>query len=377
MTAAMRAGDATVVNVALGERAYDIVIGRGLLSSLGTRVAALRAGAKVTIVTDETVAALHLPAAEAALAATGVPTSRIVVPPGEGSKSFPVFERVCEDIIAARIERGDLIIALGGGVIGDLAGFAAATVRRGLDYVQVPTTLLAQVDSSVGGKTAIDSRHGKNLIGAFHQPILVIADTAVLDTLAPREFRAGYAEVVKYGLIGDASFFGWLEANWKQVFAGGAARQHAIAVSCRAKAATVARDEREAGERQLLNLGHTFGHALEAAAGFSDRLLHGEAVALGIVLALSFSARRGLMPMSEAARVERHIAAVGLPTRISDVPGPAPSTERLMELIAQDKKVRRGALTFILARGIGQSFVAPDVAPGEVRDFLEQMRTRK
>jgi 3-dehydroquinate synthase len=276
-------------------------------------------------------------------------------------------------VIAARIERGDLVVALGGGVIGDLAGFAAATVRRGLDYVQVPTSLLAQVDSSVGGKTAIDSQHGKNLIGAFHQPILVVADTAVLDSLPPREFRAGYAEVAKYGLIGDAAFFAWLEANWRQVFAGGSAREHAIAVSCRAKAATVARDELETGERALLNLGHTFGHAFEAAAGFSGRLLHGEAVALGMALAFGFSARRGLLPQTESERVKRHLADAGLPTRIADMEGPTPSADRLMELIAQDKKVRRGALTFILARGIGQSFVAPDVDPADVRAFLGDM----
>jgi 3-dehydroquinate synthase len=373
MTAPLRAGEPIVVNVALGSRAYDIVIGRDLIASLGARIAAVRPGAKVAIVSDETVAALHLQAVEAALAASAIPTTRIVVPPGESSKSMPLFEQVCEAIIAARIERNDLVVALGGGVIGDLAGFAAATVRRGLDYVQVPTSLLAQVDSSVGGKTAIDSRHGKNLIGAFHQPILVIADTALLDTLSSREFGAGYAEVAKYGLLGDAAFFAWLEANWKQVFAGGAAREHAIAVSCRAKAAIVARDERETGDRMLLNLGHTFGHAFEAAAGFSGRLLHGEAVALGTVLAFAFSARRGLVAPADAERVRRHLAEVGLPTRVADVPGPQPSLEQLMELIAQDKKVRRGALTFILVRGIGQSFVANDVDPADVRSFLSEV----
>jgi len=373
MTAPLRAGEPIAVNVALGQRSYDIVIGRNLIGSLGTRIAALRPGAKAAIVSDATVAKLYLSATEQALSAAGIPAVCIVVPPGEGSKSFPVFERVCEDVIAGRIERGDLLVALGGGVIGDLAGFVAATVRRGIDYVQVPTTLLAQVDSSVGGKTAIDSRHGKNLIGAFHQPILVIADTALLDTLPPREFRAGYAEVAKYGLIGDAAFFAWLESNWRQVFAGGSAREHAIAVSCRAKAATVARDERETGERALLNLGHTFGHALEAAAGFSERLLHGEAVALGMALVFAFSARRGLLPAPEAERVTRHLADVGLPTRIADVPGPVPSADRLMQLIGQDKKVRRGALTFILARAIGQSFVAPDVDPADVRAFLGDM----
>jgi len=373
MTVPLRIGEPIVVNVPLGRRAYDIVIGRDLLASLGTRIAALRPGAKVAIVTDETVADHHLKAAESALKSEGIPAALVVVPPGEGSKSWEKFEYVCEALIAPRIERGDLVIALGGGVIGDLTGFAAAVVRRGLDYVQVPTTLLAQVDSSVGGKTAINSRQGKNLIGAFHQPILVIADTAVLDTLPPREFRAGYAEVAKYGLIGDAAFFAWLEANWRQVFGGGSAREHAIAVSCRAKAATVARDERETGERQLLNLGHTFGHAFEAAAGFSDRLLHGEAVALGMALAFAFSARRGLLPEAEAERVKYHLANVGLPTRIADLAGPIPSVDRLMDLIAQDKKVRRGALTFILARGIGQSFVAPDVDPADVRAFLGDM----
>jgi 3-dehydroquinate synthetase len=243
-------------------------------------------------------------------------------------------------------------------------------VRRGLDYVQVPTTLLAQVDSSVGGKTAIDSRHGKNLIGAFHQPILVVADTALLDTLPAREFAAGYAEVAKYGLLGDAAFFARLEADWPEVFAGGPAREQAIATSCRAKAAIVSRDERETGDRALLNLGHTFGHAFEAAAGFSGRLLHGEAISLGMVLAFEFSARRGLLPAAEAARVVRHLAAVGLPTHVSMVAGPVPDADQLMNLIAQDKKVQRGRLTFILARAIGQAFVAPDVDAAEVRAFL-------
>jgi 3-dehydroquinate synthase len=372
MTAPLRASDPIVVNVALGERSYDILIGRGQLASLGQKIAALRPGAKVAIVTDETVMRHHLAAAEAALAAVGIAATSVTVPAGESSKSFPVLERVCEGLIAARVERADLVVALGGGVIGDLAGFAAAILRRGLDYVQVPTTLLAQVDSSVGGKTAIDSSHGKNLIGAFHQPVLVLADTALLDTLPPRQFRAGYAEVAKYGLIGDAAFFAWLEANWRDMFAGGPAREHAIAVSCRMKAAIVSRDERETGERALLNLGHTFGHALEAAAGFSDRLLHGEAISLGMALAFRFSALRGLMPVTEAERVERHLAAVGLPTDIRSVPGGAPGSGRLMDLIAQDKKVKRGRLTFILARGIGASFIAPDIDAADVRAFLAQ-----
>ena len=400
MTAPLRSGEPILLNVALGERSYDIVIGRGLLASLGTRIASLRPGAKVAIVSEATVARHHLAAAQAALVKSGIDATAVTVPPGESSKSFPVLEQVCEAVVAARIERGDLIVALGGGVIGDLAGFAAAIVRRGLDYVQVPTTLLAQVDSSVGGKTAIDSRHGKNLLGAFHQPVLVLADTALLDTLPARDFRSGYAEVAKYGLLGDAAFFAWLEANWRDVFSGGAARaalvseasgqrghfisarvghspdagssarEHAIAVSCRMKAAIVSRDERETSERALLNLGHTFGHALEAGAGFSDRLLHGEAISLGMVLAFAFSARRGLIAADEAARVERHLAAVGLPTRLSAVPGGVPDVDRLMELIAQDKKVKRGKLTFILARAIGESFIASDVDAAEVRAFL-------
>ena len=372
MTAPLRSGEPVVVNVALGARAYDIVIGRGLLSSLGARIAALRPKVRAAIVTDSTVAKHYLDKVKAVLSEAGISSVHIVVPQGEKSKSFRVFEQVCESLIAERIERGDVVVALGGGVVGDLAGFAAASVRRGLDVVQVPTTLLAQVDSSVGGKTGINSQHGKNLIGAFHQPILVVADTALLDTLPEREFRSGYAEVVKYGLIGDAAFFAWLESNWREFFSGGAAREHAIAVSCRAKAGTVARDERETGERALLNLGHTFGHALETATGFSDRLLHGEAVALGMALAFSFSARRGLLPAAEAERVTRHLAAVGLPNALSSVPGGLPPADGLMELMAQDKKVKRGKLALILARGIGASFIQPDVDQAEVKVFLAE-----
>jgi 3-dehydroquinate synthase len=372
MTAPLRVAEPTIVRVALAERSYDIAIGRGLVAWLGTRIAALRPGAAAAVVTDETVARHHLAAVEAALAAAGLRSARIVVPPGEGSKSWAMLERVCGALLAEKIERRDVVVALGGGVVGDLAGFAAAITRRGLDVVQVPTTLLAQVDSSVGGKTGINAVQGKNLVGAFHQPILVIADTGLLDTLPPREFRAGYAEVAKYGLIDDAAFFQWLEANWRDVFAGGAARDRAIATSCRSKAAIVARDERETGDRQLLNLGHTFGHAFEAAAGFSHRLLHGEAVALGIAFALAFSARLGLMAPAAAERVTAHLAAVGLPTEAAEIAGGAPDVERMMELMAQDKKVKRGRLTFILARGIGESFIAPDIETDEVRAFLEE-----
>jgi 3-dehydroquinate synthase len=374
---ALRRPDPATVRVALGARSYDIVIGRGLIASLGTWISALRPGAKIAIVTDENVARVALDALEAALADSAIASSRVIVPAGEGAKSFRIFEQACEQVIATRIERSDLVLALGGGVIGDLAGFVASVVRRGLDYVQVPTTLLAQVDSSVGGKTAINSAHGKNLIGAFHQPVLVVADTATLDTLPPREFRAGYAEVVKYGLLGDAAFFSWLETNWREVFNGGKssgsfAREHAIAVCCRAKAAIVARDERETGDRQLLNLGHTFGHALEAATGFSGRLLHGEAVAAGMALAFEFSARRGLLPPAEADRAIRHLSEVGLPVRPQDIPGELPSVDRLIDLMAQDKKIKRGMPTFILVRGIGAAFVDTGVDARDVRAFLDE-----
>ena len=375
MTAPLKHSDTTIVDVALGDRAYDIVIGRDVLASLGARVAALRPGVRTAIVTDKTVAKHWLAATEASLASAGIATSRIVVDEGEGSKTYAGLERVSEALIAARIERNDLVIALGGGVVGDLAGFAAAILRRGVDFVQVPTSLLAQVDSSVGGKTGINSPQGKNLLGAFHQPVLVIADTAVLDTLSPRQFRAGYAEVAKYGVLGDEAFFTWLETNHADVFRGGTAREHAIATSCRAKAAIVARDERETGDRALLNLGHTFGHALEAATGFSDRLFHGEGVAIGMVLAAQFSASLGMIPDSDAARVERHLAEVGLPTHLQDIAGFAQEgladAEALMALMAQDKKVRRGKLTFILLEAVGRAVIAKDVEPGRVRDFLQ------
>jgi 3-dehydroquinate synthase len=376
MTAPIKHSDPITVDVALGDRAYDIVIGRNVLQSMGSRIAALRPGVRTAIVTDRTVAKSWLAPAEAALAQAGIPTSSVVVEEGEGSKTYAGLEKVSEALIAAKIERNDLVIALGGGVVGDLAGFAASILRRGVDFVQVPTSLLAQVDSSVGGKTGINSPQGKNLIGSFHQPILVIADTAVLDTLSPRQFRAGYAEVAKYGLLGDEAFFAWLEKNHAEIFSGGAAREHAIATSCRAKAAIVARDERETGERALLNLGHTFGHALEAATGFSDRLFHGEGVAVGMVLAAEFSVALGKLPESDAARIRHHLASVGLPIRLQDIAGFAQEgladADTLMALMAQDKKVKRGKLTFILMEAIGRAVIAPDVAPAPVREFLQQ-----
>jgi 3-dehydroquinate synthase len=317
---------------------------------------------------------------EASLSEAGVASSRIIVDEGEGSKTYAGLEAVSEALISEKIERNDLVIALGGGVVGDLAGFAAAILRRGVDFVQVPTSLLAQVVSSVGGKTGINSPQGKNLLGAFHQPLLVVADTAVLDTLPPRQFRAGYAEIAKYGVLGDEAFFAWLEANHADIFAGGAAREHAIATSCRAKAAVVARDERETGERALLNLGHTFGHALEAATGFSDRLFHGEGVSVGMVLAAEFSAQLGMISESDAARVRRHLAEVGLPTHLQDIAGFAQEgladADALMRLMAQDKKVKRGRLTFILLAAVGRAVIAADVEPSRVRDFLQRKLAR-
>ena len=360
------------VRVALGERSYDILIGPDLLGTAGERIAALGART-VAVVTDENVAALHLPVVVAALRAAGLKVETVTVPPGETSKSFETLGFVVDSLLAARVERGDVVLALGGGVIGDLAGFAAAILRRGVRCVQAPTSLLAQVDSSVGGKTGINSPRGKNLIGAFHQPSLVLADTDALDTLPPREFRAGYAEVVKYGLIDDAAFFGWLEASHGEIFAGGPARARAIATSCRAKAAVVAGDEHEHGDRALLNLGHTFGHALEAEVAYDGRrLIHGEGVAIGMAMAFRFSAELGLAPAEDAARVERHLAAVGLPTHPGAVPGGVGGPGALFAHMQQDKKVERGRLTFILARGIGQSFVARDVDPAAAMAFLER-----
>ncbi|NBJ10453.1 3-dehydroquinate synthase [Microvirga arsenatis] len=359
------------VPVPLGERAYDILVGRGLIGSAGARIAALGARA-AAIVTDEHVGPLYASALTGALEAQGLRTTLVVLPPGEATKSYASLERVCDAVLEARIERGDLVVALGGGVIGDLAGFAAAVVRRGVRFVQVPTTLLSQVDSSVGGKTGINSRHGKNLVGAFHQPSLVLADTALLDTLPAREMRAGYAEVAKYGLIDDARFFAWCEANWQGIFAGGPERDEAVAQSCRAKAAVVVRDEHETGDRALLNLGHTFGHALEKITAYdSARLVHGEGVAIGLALAFRFSAFLGLCPPGDAERVEAHLTAAGLPTRLSQVPGGCGTVDELLAAMAQDKKVKGGALTFILARGIGRSFIAPGIEAGKVRAFLD------
>jgi 3-dehydroquinate synthase len=366
-----------LVHVPLGERSYDILIGPGLMARAGGEITSRIKGRRAAIVTDENVGARYLDGLMDSLQTDGIEAVSVTLPAGEKTKSFDSLTNVCDVLLEARIERNDTVIALGGGVIGDLTGFAAGIVRRGVRFVQIPTSLLSQVDSSVGGKTGINARQGKNLIGIFNQPDLVLADTDVLDTLSEREFRAGYAEVVKYGLIDKPDFFEWLEKNWCEVFAGGEARIEAIAISCQAKADVVAADERENGRRALLNLGHTFGHALEAATKYdSSRLVHGEGVSIGMVLAHRFSARMNLASPDLADRVEAHLREVGLPTRMDEIPGELPPTEVLMDAIAQDKKVKAGQLTFILTRGLGQSFVADDVPASEVERFIEEMRAR-
>jgi 3-dehydroquinate synthase len=358
------------VRVDLDQRSYDIVIGPGLLERAGALLTPVLREKRLFVVTDERVAAAQWPRLAPALRQAGIETVLVRVPPGEASKDFAHLEQVMGAILAARPERGSMLLALGGGVVGDLAGLAASLLLRGVDFIQVPTTLLAQVDSSVGGKTGINTSHGKNLVGAFHQPRIVLADLDALSSLPRRELLAGYAEVVKYGLIDEPEFFAWLEANGAKLIAGDtAARAHAVEQSCRAKARIVAADERETGQRALLNLGHTFGHALEAALGYGGELLHGEAVAIGMVMAFDLSARLGLAPAADAARVRRHLAAVGLPTR---PPGGNWDVERLLALMAQDKKVRDGRITFVLVRGIGKAFVARDVDTAEVRAVLQQ-----
>ncbi len=363
---------ATRIAVALGSRGYDIVIEAGAIGHAATHLGPWLTRGRAIIVTDAHVADHHLPQLTGSLAAAGIACEPIILPAGEATKSWSELAALCDALLARGIERGDHIIALGGGVIGDLVGFAAAIIKRGCGFIQVPTTLLAQVDSSVGGKTAINTGAGKNLVGAFHQPSFVLIDPATLDTLPPRELRAGYAEVVKYGLIDDARFFGWCEANGAALIGGdGNARIHAIATSVRAKAAIVAEDEREtSGRRALLNLGHTFGHALEAEAGFSDRLLHGEAVAAGMALALRYSVRLGLCPASDAERLAAHLRGVGLPDGLAAA-GIAAGGATLAAHMAHDKKASGGKVPFLLARGIGQTFLEPNVSLGDVADFLD------
>ncbi|MCP5432860.1 MAG: 3-dehydroquinate synthase [Alphaproteobacteria bacterium] len=359
------------VPVRLAERSYDVVVGDGLIARAGGYIAPLLARPSAVVVTDETVAGHHLEALEASLRAAGILPHSLSVAPGEGSKRFAVLEDLLERLLGLGVERKDTLIALGGGVVGDLVGFAASILRRGAPFVQIPTTLLAQVDSSVGGKTAINARAGKNLVGTFYQPRLVLADTGALATLSPRELRAGYAEVVKYGILGDAAFFDWLEDHGREVLAlNPAAIARAVATSVAAKAAIVSADEREDGPRALLNLGHTFGHALEGATGYSERLLHGEGVAIGMCLAFRLSARLGYCPQSDPSRIAAHLAAMGLPTRLADIPGGALRVDELLALMQQDKKVVDGRVTFILARGIGKAFIDREVGLAEVRALL-------
>ena len=346
------------VDVDLGARSYAVRIGAGLLGAASAEIVPILRRPKIWVVTEENVAALHLLPFQAGLQAAGVTVAALVLPAGESTKGWPQFTRTVEWLLAEKVERRDFIVALGGGVIGDLVGFAAAVLRRGVRFVQIPTSLLAQVDSSVGGKTGINSVNGKNLIGAFHQPVLVLADTQVLQTLPPRDLLAGYGEVVKYGLLGDANFFGWLEQNGPALAARTPAiLQEAVRHSVAMKAAIVARDETEEGERALLNLGHTFGHALEAATDYSARLLHGEGVAIGCALAFDLSARLGLCPQETPSRVRAHLVQMGMKADLSDIPGDLPDADGLLALMAQDKKVQDGRLRFILAHDIGQAFV--------------------
>ncbi|MBO6836286.1 MAG: 3-dehydroquinate synthase [Alphaproteobacteria bacterium] len=361
------------VPVALGDRSYDIHIGPTVLAEAGALMAPLLRRKHTIIVTDETVAGLHLETLTASLDRAGIGHEAIVLPPGEGTKSVDQLAALLDRIFAIGIERGSTLTALGGGVIGDLVGFAAAIALRGIDFIQIPTTLLAQVDSSVGGKTGINVAAGKNLVGAFHQPRMVLADSTVLDTLPVRELRAGYAEIVKYGAIDDFPFFEWLETHGADLLDGDvAARIHAVKVSCEAKARIVAEDERESGRRALLNFGHTFGHALESATGYGSRLLHGEGVSIGMVMAFDLSARLGLCDGQDAARFARHLGELGLPTGPSSVPGVAWSARDLVGRMATDKKVKDGKLTFILARGIGSAFQTQDVDPADLTAVLEE-----
>jgi 3-dehydroquinate synthase len=362
----------TSVPVAVAGHPYEVLIANGLLADAAQLIVSRLGPSKCAIVTDKNVAERHLAPLESTLKSLGRHAGTEVLPPGEATKSFAALASLCERLLETGLERGGVVIALGGGVIGDLAGFAASIVRRGVRLVQVPTTLLAQVDSSVGGKTGINTAQGKNLVGTFHQPSLVLADTGLLATLPAREFRSGYVEAAKFGLLGDAAFFAWLEQNWRAVFAHDAtALARLVSTSVRGKAEIVARDETETGERALLNLGHTFGHALEAWAGYSQRLLHGEAVAIGICLAFRFCRDQGLIDAAAVGRVESHLAAVGLPTRIADIPGDTPpDADTLVRIMGQDKKVRDGKIALILVRGIGQAFVARDASADIIRAFL-------
>jgi 3-dehydroquinate synthase len=368
----LQAGSVRTVRVELGARGYDILIGSGLLSAAGEHIAPLSGSARAFVMTDRNVAHHHLETLEASLRGAGLTSVSCVLEPGEATKSLDQLSRALDWLLQAGANRGDVLIALGGGVIGDLAGLTAALMKRGMGLVQVPTTLLAQVDSSVGGKTAINTRQGKNLVGTFYQPRLVIADTATLASLPGRERAAGYAEIVKYGLLGDAGFFDWLGDHGGEVMAlEPAALAEAVARSCVAKAQIVAQDEREGGVRALLNLGHTFGHALEAANGYGSQLLHGEAVACGMCMAARYSVRAGLMSASDAARAEEVLSRAGLATRLAALDGGPYEPGLLLEHMKQDKKVRGHALPLILLRGIGRAFVEPEANLDDLLAFLK------
>ena len=359
------------LRVELGDRAYDILVGPRLIECGGREMLPLLRRRQAVVVSDEIVAGHYLAPLRDSLSAAGITHHTVLVPRGEETKDLRHFGRLAEDILGIGIERGTMLVALGGGVVGDLTGFAAATLLRGVDFVQIPTTLLAQVDSSVGGKTGINTSTGKNLIGAFYQPRLVLADTSVLASLPRRELLAGYAEIVKYGLIRDAEFFAWLEAEGHQVCALDAEPlRRAVLTSCTMKAEIVAGDEREEGDRALLNFGHTFGHALETETGFGSRLLHGEAVALGMVLATDFAAKLGLVAAADALRVRRHLESCGLPTRLSEIGLQGIPADRLLSHMSKDKKVRDGRITLILPRRIGEAFVMKDAPIEKLRDFL-------
>ena len=377
MTGKQPDGAPTRLRLDAASRSYEIIIGEGLIADAAPYLEAVMTGRRVAVVSDENVAGHYLGALRTSLDSAGIESHEIIMPPGEGSKNFTQLEGLLDALLEARIERGDMVIALGGGVIGDIAGFAASILRRGVAVAQIPTTLLAQVDSSVGGKTGIDTRHGKNLVGSFHQPHLVLADITALDTLPRRELLAGYAEVVKYGLIDDPGFFGWLENNGADLWRGDhGALRHAVTVSCTAKARIVAADERERGVRGLLNLGHTFAHAIETAVGYGGDIVHGEAVAIGSVLAFDLSTRMGLCPPEDAGRVRRHLAASGLPTSLRQAIGGENDSravaDRLVTIMGQDKKVVAGRITFVLARGIGAAFLEAEVDLDGVRDVIAQ-----
>lgn len=363
----------TVVKIEIGARSYNVHIGRDVQLGVGKQLKLLLPNSKFFIVTDENVAEIHLKKLIDTLKESGISCKTAIIAPGEGSKSFSVYEDLCERILAAKLDRSDAIIAFGGGVVGDIAGFVTSTLKRGINLVQIPTSLLAQVDSSVGGKTGINTRHGKNLIGTFYQPLVVFADTKLLESISKREFKAGYAEVVKYGLINDENFFSWLEKNWNAIFAGGKELDEAVAYSCQSKASFVRQDEKESGMRALLNLGHTFGHALEVATKYeTNHLIHGEGVAIGMCMAFEYSEKLNLCQNNDTQRVKDHLAAVGLPTSLNQIPCELPPAEEIMNHIYQDKKVNQGNLKLILVRGVGQAFIENEIEQEHLLNFLKE-----